>query len=142
MNGIDLLSFAPQIDGALDAGAPVVLATSTPDGQPDIALKGSFLVWDDQHLAFWERSNNETLAALRHNGRVAAIAYKAGSGPPLRFDGEAELIDNGELREAIYTRVNAAEQSKDPERKGLGVLIRVDRVRRGREVIQQRLAQE
>ena len=45
MNGIHLLSFAPQIDGALDAGAPVVLATSTPDGQPDIALKGSFLVW-------------------------------------------------------------------------------------------------
>ena len=56
------------------------------------------------------------------------------------YESHAENVDDS--REAIYTRVNAAEQSKDPERKGLGVLIRVDRVRRGREVIQQRLAQE
>jgi uncharacterized protein len=138
MDAIDLRPFAAQVDGALDAGAPVVLATSTPDGHPDIALKGSFLVWDDQHLAFWERSANETLAALRRNPSVAAIAYKAGSGPPLRFDGQAQLVENGSVRDQIYTRVNPAEQSKDPERKGVGVLIRVDRVRRGRDVIQQR----
>ena len=137
MDAIDLTTFATQVDGALDAGAPVVLATSY-DGQPDIALKGSFLVWDADHLAFWERSANETLAALRANPRVAAIYYKAGGGPPLRFDGQAQLVDDGALRDQIYERVNPTEQSKDPDRRGLGVLIRVDRVRRGREIVQQR----
>src|SRR5919197_1808993 len=137
MDAIDLRTFASQVDGALDAGTPVVLATSD-EGQPDIALKGSFLVWDTDHLAFWERSRNETLAALRKNPRVAAIYYKVGSGPPVRFDGHAQLVTDGALRDEIYARVNPAEQSKDPERKGLGVLIRVDRVRRGRDVVQQR----
>jgi len=137
MDAIDLKTFAAQVDGAYDAGAPVVLATSH-DDQPDIALKGSFMVWDAEHLAYWERSVNETLAALRTNPRVAAIYYKSGGGPPLRFDGQAQLVDNGSLRDQIYERVIPAEQSKDPERKGLAVLIRVDRVRRGRDVVQQR----
>ena len=34
-------------------------------------------------------------------------------------------------REAVYQRVIPEEQGRDPDKKGLGVLIRVDRIRQG-----------
>jgi hypothetical protein len=114
----------------------MVLATAR-DGQPDVALKGSMYVWDRDHLAYWERSFLETEAALRSNPRVAVLFRKPGE-PPLRFYGEARFVADDELRERIWARVNAEEQGRDPERRGQPVLIRVDRVRRGREDIQHR----
>jgi hypothetical protein len=88
------------------------------------------MVWDQDHLAFWERALNETLAALRANPRVAVLFRPKGA-PPLRFYGQATLVESGEQREAIYQRVIPEEQGRDPEKKGIGVLIRVDRIRQG-----------
>ena len=36
-------------------GAPCLLATAGPNG-PNISPKGSMIVFDDEHLAYWERS--------------------------------------------------------------------------------------
>jgi len=41
------------------------------------------------------------------------------------------VIDDPEQREAIYQRVIPEEQGRDPEKKGFGVLIHVDRIRQG-----------
>jgi hypothetical protein len=49
----------------------------------------------------------------------------------MRFYGAARVIDDPEQREAIYQRVIPEEQGRDPEKKGFGVLIRVDRIRQG-----------
>jgi Pyridoxamine 5'-phosphate oxidase len=126
---LDLLQFADAVDNALRNQAPAVIATSNQDA-PDLALKGSFMVWDRDHLAYWERGLNETLAAIRSNPRVAVLLRPQGS-PALRFYGEAQLVEDGEQREAIYQRVIPEEQGRDPEKKGFAVLIRVDRIRRG-----------
>ena len=56
------------------ASAPPVTAIATSkDGQPDVALKGSLVVWDADHLAWWERGHAETEAAVRSNPRVAVL---------------------------------------------------------------------
>jgi len=51
-----------------------------------------------------------------------------------------EVKDEGEMRKKIMERTIKAELDKDPERKGYGVLIRIDRIRRysGDQVLQER----
>ncbi len=42
----------------LDNGAPCLVATQGPNG-PNISPKGSMVVFDDDHLAYWERSKKQ-----------------------------------------------------------------------------------
>ncbi len=116
------------IDNALAEGTPVVVATASRAGMPDIAFKGSVMVWDKDHLAFWERAHGETLAHLQENPKIAAVYRNRAAGKTWRFWGVAELHDSGDLRERVMARTIQAELDRDPERKGVAVVIRVDRV--------------
>jgi hypothetical protein len=127
--GLDLQQYADTVNNALQQQAVMVIATSN-GSDVDLALKGSFMVWDSEHLAYWERALNETLAAIRANPRVAVLARPKGA-PPLRFYGAATVVEEPAQRAAIYARVIPEEQQRDPEQKGFGVLIRVDRIRQG-----------
>jgi hypothetical protein len=126
---LDLNVFADAVNNAAANQAVCVIATSN-GTDVDLALKGSFMVWDQDHLAYWERGLNETLAAIRQNPRVAVLARPKGTSP-VRFYGVAEEVRDADLREAIYRRVIPLEQARDPEKKGIAVLIRVDRIRQG-----------
>ncbi len=126
---LDLNQYADAVNNAFYNLQVCVIATSN-GNEPDVALKGSFMVWDRDHLAYWERGLNETLAAIRANPHVAVLVRPKGA-PPMRFYGSARVIDDLEQREAIYQRVIPEEQGRDPEKKGFGVLIRVDRIRQG-----------
>lgn len=126
------------INNALADGTPVVVATASPDGRPDLAFKGSVLVWDPEHLAYWERSRGETLRNLEANPHICLLYRNPQRGLAWRFYGIAELHPDGDLRARIMERVVPAELERDPERKGVAVLIRVDRVLRGRDVIMAR----
>ena len=50
------------IRSAWDDGAPCLLATQGPNG-PNISPKGSMVVFDDTHLAYWERSKRKAPTA-------------------------------------------------------------------------------
>lgn len=126
------------IDNALAEGAPVTVATAARDGTPDLAFKGSVMVFDDDHLAFWERSNGQTLQNLRENPRICLLYRSRERGAAWKFFGWAELLADGGLRRQIMDRTVEAELSRDPERIGVGVLVRVDRVVQGRTVLMQR----
>ena len=88
------------------------------------------MVWDKDHLAYWERGMNETLAGVRANPHVAVLVRQPGS-PPVRFYGRARIVDDPAEREAVWQRVVAEEQGRDIDKKGIAVIIRVDRIRRG-----------
>lgn len=137
-DAIDLDPFAERVNAALADGCPMLIATAN-DGEPDLSLRGSLMVWDRDHLAFWERALLESYAALQRNPRVAAL-YRSTTRkePYLRFYGEAILVEDPALREQVWDRVIESERKNDPEKKGVAFLIRVDRVRQGRDVIQQR----
>ena len=125
---IDLSEMAEYVDRAQEDGLTCLVATASKDGQPNLAFKGSVMVWDKDHLAFWERAHGETLNHLRENPRIAAVYRNRAAGKAWRFWGVAELHDSGELRDKIMARTIQAELDRDPERKGVAVLIRVDRV--------------
>ncbi len=127
--GIDLEPFAAQFPAALGHGRAPTLATSSPDGVPDIGLKGSVFVADKDHLAFLERTHRDALANLRANPHVAVLFYdREAEFPMARFFGVAELLESGAERDALRERVIPDELSKDPDNKGIMVKIRVDKV--------------
>ena len=60
------------IRSAWDDGSPCLLATQGPNG-PNISPKGSMVVFDDDHLAYWERSKKQALENLGHDKRVCVM---------------------------------------------------------------------
>src|SRR5215217_1207570 len=68
---IDLTAFEDTIGNAFGDGTPTLWATASKDGVPDLAPKGSTMVWDKDHLAFWERAHGTTLENLRENPHAA-----------------------------------------------------------------------
>src|SRR3954466_13976652 len=60
------------IKSAWGDGAPCLVATQGPSG-PNISPKGSMVVFDDDHLAYWERSKKQALENLWHEKRVCVM---------------------------------------------------------------------
>ena len=97
------------------------------------------MVWDRDHLAWWERSKRETLAAVATNPRVAVfVRNPTRDRRTLRFYGTARVVDDPELREQVWSRVRQVEKETDKEKQGVAVIVRVDRVRAGPFDIQRR----
>jgi len=132
---IDLMPFADIVDNARtdhEQGLTTGLVATSNDGQPDLALKGSLMVWDKDHLAWWERSKRETLAALGVNPRVAILVRNPSRDRrALRFYGTARVVDEPELRERVWGRVRQVEKDTDKDKQGVAVIVRVNRVRAG-----------
>jgi len=125
---VDLAQYAEAINGALMDGSPCSVVTVDEQGKPNIGLKGSVLVFDGQHLAYWERTHGQTMANLRVRPHVAVLYFNYGKRLYVRFYGDAEVHETGPVRDQIMARVIAPELDRDPERKGYGVLIRVHSV--------------
>jgi uncharacterized pyridoxamine 5'-phosphate oxidase family protein len=135
---IDLSGFAEIIDNARTDNNSGVVATIGRDG-PDVGLKGSLFVWDQDHVAWWERTLRETYAAIQNDPRVCVLVRNpTRDRRTIRLYGRATIVDNNELRERIWDRVVQVEKDTDKEKKGAAVIVRVDRVRAGVETIQQR----
>jgi uncharacterized pyridoxamine 5'-phosphate oxidase family protein len=132
---IDLLPFSEIVDNARidhERGLTTGLVATANDGQPDVALKGSLMVWDKDHLAWWERAKRETYGALATNARVAVLVRNPTRDKrTLRFYGEARVVDEADLTQRIWDRVLEVEKDMDKERLGVAVLVRIDRVRAG-----------
>jgi hypothetical protein len=121
------------IRSAWDDGAPCLVATNGPDG-PNISVKGSMVVYDDDHLAYWERSKKQALANLGHDQRVCVIyanfkAQRDGvlDSGFLRFWGTAELHENGPVHARIFGLLLPREQTHVGADTGIGVLVKVAR---------------
>jgi predicted pyridoxine 5'-phosphate oxidase superfamily flavin-nucleotide-binding protein len=122
------------INNALADGAPALVGTVSANGQPQISPKGSVLVHDATKLAYWERSLRSALANVRDNPNVViyfrnpARAAELPQGAALRFYGKARIVESGPEREAVMGKVVKRELDADPGRKGVAVIVDVDRI--------------
>jgi hypothetical protein len=123
-----------HIDTAFPAHVCLV-GTVQPDGYAQVSPRGSTMVYDDGHLALWERGKGSTNAALRDGAKVTVFFRKpqlreAGilpKGGIARFYGTAEVHRSGPAYEEVWRRLVQPEKDRDPDRKGFAVLIRVER---------------
>ena len=121
------------IRSAWDDGAPCLVATQGPNG-PNISPKGSMVVFDDGHLAYWERSKKQALENLGHDKRVCVMyanfkAQRDGvlESGFLRFFGSVVMHESGPVREAIFAKLLPREQTHVGADAGIGVLIRIEK---------------
>ena len=121
------------IRNAWDDGYPCLLATCGSEG-PNITPKGSMIVFDDEHLAYWERSKRAVLDNLGREARVGVMyanfkAQRDGvlDSGFLRFFGTAVLHEAGPVREAIFAKLLPREQTHVGAEAGIGVLIRIEK---------------
>ena len=81
---------------------PSVVATANKDGKPNVSLKGSFRVLDDEHILFADIASPRTTANLRENPQLSAIVFDAANRKGCRVWGKAvEILDSGNLFDTI-----------------------------------------
>jgi hypothetical protein len=117
-----------RINNALANRTPCILATASAMGEPSLGYKGSVMVFDNEHLAYWERARRGLLGHLEQNPKVVVWYSDLATRTHWQFQGEATVYKTGPIREQIMARTIQAELDRDPERKGYGVVIRVDKV--------------
>ena len=76
------------------------VATSAKDGTPNVSIKGSLWLIDDEHLAFADMSSRKTRGNLLENPKVAVMVYDGDAKKAIMFKGTAELFDEGSLYDA------------------------------------------
>lgn len=82
-------------------GAALV-ATASKDGKPNVSLKGSFRVLDDEHVIFADIASPRTLANLGENPQLSAIVFDPATRKGCRVWGKAvEILDSGGLFDTI-----------------------------------------
>lgn len=112
-----------------------MLGTVGKDG-PNISPKGSMIVLDDDHLAYWERSKQAALENLQSNPKVCVMYSNkaaaergdlAAPGGIFRFYGTAEIHERGEFRDKIRTMLQEREINHEGAEQGFAVVIKLDR---------------
>src|SRR5947208_9355522 len=73
------------------------IATVCPDGTPNLSLKGTTAVWDDDHLVFANIRSPGTLANLRQNAAVEVNVVDPFVRKGYRFKGVAAVLESGAL---------------------------------------------
>jgi len=116
------------IDNALANGSPCILATVSADGEPDIGYKGSMMVFDNESLAYWERTKRVHMKNVKENPRVIVLFRDAKTKAAWRFHGTATMHESGPIRDQVMARTVKDELDKDPERKGAAEVIRLDKI--------------
>lgn len=121
------------IANAWEDGYPLLLATCGPQG-PNIGPKGSMVVFDDEHLAYWERTKRGALENLGFSPKVCVMYanFKAQRDGViemgfLRFWGTAVLHESGPVKDAIFAKLKPREQTHVGADTGIGVLIKIEK---------------
>jgi hypothetical protein len=112
-----------------------LVGTVLPNGFAQITPRGSTMVFDDEHLALWERGKGSTTGNLADGSKVTVFFRKPQlradgilpKGGIARFYGSARIVKSGPVYEEVWRRLVQPEKDRDPEKKGFAVLIKVER---------------
>ena len=116
------------VDRAHADGWDCIVGTVDKDGQPQLSLKGSVMIYDSETLAYWERAKRTALANVADNSKVTVLYNNMTDRTRWRFYGTAEVHESGPIREEVMSRTVEAELERDPDRLGVAVLIKVNKV--------------
>jgi hypothetical protein len=112
-----------------------LIGSVLPNGYAQITPRGSVLVFDDEHISLWERGRGSTQANLQDGTKVTVYFRKRPlrdsilpKGGIARFYGTTKIYKSGPVYEEIWQRLIEAEKKGDPEKKGFGVLVKIERV--------------
>lgn len=118
-----------MVDNALVERHPMLMAYTTPEGQPILSFRGSVQVVADDQLAMWIRNPDGLLMrSIAANPRVALMYRNEDSKSTYQFQGRARISDDARLRQQVYDKSAKAEREHDFAQIGVVVLVDLDRV--------------
>jgi hypothetical protein len=124
----------PHINTAFPANVCLV-GSVLPNGFAQITPRGGTMVYDDEHLALWERGKGSTNANLR-DGTTLTVYFRKPQlreegilpkGGIARFYGRAKIYRSGPVYDEVWRRLVQPEKERDPQKAGYAVLIEVER---------------
>ncbi len=112
-----------------------IVGTVLPNGFAQMTPRGSTMVFDDEHIALWERGRGSTNEQLKDGTPVTIFMRKpalrdAGilpRGGILRLYGRAKLHKSGPVYDEVWNRLIEPEKKGDPDKKGFAVLVAIER---------------
>ena len=123
------------INTAFPANVPLI-GTVQPGDWAQIGIRGSTMVFDDEHFALWERGRGTTNTQLQQGAKVTIFFRSAAlresgvlkAGGVARFYGTVDAVHkSGAVYDEVWRRLIQPEKNGDPEKKGYAVLIKVDK---------------
>jgi predicted pyridoxine 5'-phosphate oxidase superfamily flavin-nucleotide-binding protein len=93
---------------SLLAGMQAYVGTVSAEGKPNIAMKGSIKVLDDEHIVFYELTGGRTWRNLQQNSWVVIVVSNWNKFEGYRFEGKAEIISDGPMFEDAKKMSEAA----------------------------------
>jgi hypothetical protein len=84
-----------ELHDLLAGGHNVWVATVGADGMPNVSIKGSGALLDDEHLYFADMFSHKTRANIERDPRVAVGIHDPERKLAMQVKGRAELIDHG-----------------------------------------------
>ena len=124
----------PHIDTAFPANVCLV-GSVLPSGFAQITPRGGTMVFDDQHIALWERGKGSTSANLK-DGTALTVYFRKPQlreegllpkGGIARFYGRAKIYKSGPVYEEVWRRLVQPEKDRDANQAGFAVLIEIER---------------
>ena len=120
------------VDNALAAGRTMTVAYVDAQGVPHLSLRGSTHVHGDDQLAMWIRDpNGGILRAIGTNPNIALLYYDPKTRTSYNFIGRARIETDPDTRARVYEGSAEIERNFDPMRRGVAVLVDLDRVEGG-----------
>jgi hypothetical protein len=115
--------------GALANGNPVIVAYVTEEGQPSLSFRGSAQVYSNDQVAVWVRNPEGGLQrALAKNPRVTMLYRNPQTRQMFNFQGRGHFDSSEAARNKVYDNSAEPERNADRERKGLALIVDLDRV--------------
>ena len=104
------------------------MGTASKDGEPQISPMGSVMAFDRDMLAYWERAKRSALDNVAENPQVVVYYAHTADRVRWRFHDKAIVHGDGPIRQEVMDRCVQAELDRDPDRLGVAVLIKIDRI--------------
>lgn len=83
------------------------VATVSSEGRPNVSPKGTFIVLDDDTIAFGEMRSPNTMANLAHQAEVEVSFVDVLSRKGVRIRGEARIVEPGSEYDALTPKFHA-----------------------------------
>ncbi len=128
-----------SLGSALTDRAPVIVAYTDAGGQPSISYRGSVQAFSDTQLAIWARNPDGGLPkAVGTNPKLALMYRNMAERKGWQFQGSARITTDQAERDTIYDNSPERERDSDPDRKGVAIIVDLDRVIARGEVLMER----
>ncbi|MGE0059061.1 MAG: pyridoxamine 5'-phosphate oxidase family protein [Dehalococcoidia bacterium] len=116
------------VNNAYENRTPMVVVYVDPDGQPSMSFRGTVQAWSDTQLALWARGTGNIQNNITDRPQMTLWYRDPAARTTLQFRGRARITDDPEHRTQIFDNSPAAEQAADPERKGIAMIVDLERV--------------